>query len=302
MGVSNAPSKHHYIPECYLKAWAGDNGRLCEFKRGHGGRVRRRWTSPGGTGYAIDLYAIPELGPLSTDIEQQFLRPVDGEAARILRALRTESRENFTAGERSVWATFLLSILLRNPESIGAIKSAILERWNAPRPELQEIYERQYRKEGDPESVDEYLAREESDGAYRLIYKMIPDTMTHERVGTFIINMRWGIVDIPTHLPELLTSDRPIIMSNGLDQDDGHLAIPVSPRRLFLACKNEQITRQILGMTPRDLVRRTNQLVVERAKRLVFSTDERQLRFIQNRLSNEPIPTLGESIAKNADW
>jgi hypothetical protein len=27
--------KHHYIPEFYLKQWAGSDGRLCEFNRPH---------------------------------------------------------------------------------------------------------------------------------------------------------------------------------------------------------------------------------------------------------------------------
>ncbi|RYE55229.1 MAG: DUF4238 domain-containing protein [Hyphomicrobiales bacterium] len=298
----NAPSKHHYIPECYLKAWSSDGGRFCEFKRGYANRVRRRWTSPGGTGYALDLYAIPELGENSGDIESLFLRMVDTRAAALLDRLRNDDPRDFDARDRSVWATFLMSLLLRNPESIGAIKAAIVERWNAPRPELQKLYEDHYKKDGDPDSVDEYLARDGSNGAYRLLYDMIPDVMTHKRVGTFIVNMHWRVVTVPMGVREFLTSDRPIITTNGLAIEDGHLAIPISPRKLFIASRAKAIADQIVGMRSKDLVARTNQLIVERAKKFVFATDQQQARFIENRISKEQIPTLGETIAKNADW
>jgi len=56
-----AEQKHHYIPEFYLKQWAGADGRLVEFCRRHQkGKdvVVARHTYPGGTGYKRGLYSI----------------------------------------------------------------------------------------------------------------------------------------------------------------------------------------------------------------------------------------------------
>jgi hypothetical protein len=52
--------KHHYIPEFYLKQWAGPDGRLCEFSRPYK-RVLPRMTHPGGTGFSRGRFLKPLL-------------------------------------------------------------------------------------------------------------------------------------------------------------------------------------------------------------------------------------------------
>ena len=56
-----------------------------------------------------------------------------------------------------------------------------------------------------------------------------------ERVGNYINGMRWisCIARGLTH--NLLTSDRPVVMSNGINRDDSFIIAPISPCQFFLA-------------------------------------------------------------------
>jgi uncharacterized coiled-coil protein SlyX len=72
-------------------------------------------------------------------------------------------------------------------------------------------------------------------------------------------------------------------MTNGFKRSDGHLAIPISPTRLFLASNNEDIERHIHQMKPDDIVTTINTKVVEQARKFVYGTNDAQLRFVINR-------------------
>lgn len=50
--------KHHYIPELYLKQWAGTDGRLYEYARPHN-KVKAQMKHSGGTGIPLPSYPIP---------------------------------------------------------------------------------------------------------------------------------------------------------------------------------------------------------------------------------------------------
>jgi hypothetical protein len=80
--------RHHYIPIFYLKQWARDDGRICEFSRPHD-RVKARKVHPAGTAYMDGLNTVTGL-PLTEQqyLEDVFYKAADNDAAR---ALKTES-------------------------------------------------------------------------------------------------------------------------------------------------------------------------------------------------------------------
>jgi hypothetical protein len=73
-------------------------------------------------------------------------------------------------------------------------------------------------------------------------------------------------------------------MTNGLVQPDAHIAIPLSPKLLFLATKNDETRRAIASMSDDQIVGTVNHKVSEQAIRYVYGIDDRQLRFVANRL------------------
>jgi hypothetical protein len=72
-------------------------------------------------------------------------------------------------------------------------------------------------------------------------------------------------------------------MTNGLNAPNAHVAIPISPTRFFVAAKSNETYSEIRAMTSDQLVRTSNDKVVQQARRYVYGRDTSQLRFIQNR-------------------
>jgi hypothetical protein len=46
----------------------------------------------------------------------------------------------------------------------------------------------------------------------------------------------------------LLTSDRPIVMTNGLAHATSHIVMPISPRRIFVAANNRETVKDLHDM------------------------------------------------------
>ncbi|HEY1943731.1 MAG TPA: DUF4238 domain-containing protein [Roseiarcus sp.] len=86
----------------------------------------------------------------------------------------------------------------------------------------------------------------------------------------------------PSSFP-LLTSDRPIIMTNGISEPGGHVALPIGPKTLFIASNRQDIVKDVAGRKPEELVAFVNDRVVKQAREFVLGIDGRQLRFVQNR-------------------
>ena len=91
-----------------------------------------------------------------------------------------------------------------------------------------------------------------------------------ERPLTHIANMQWFVLDawVPGNL--LLTSNRPLIMTDGLANDNSHIVMPISPTLLFVAVNNDKTWKQILRKQRDEIVRLNNRLVSEQARKFVY--------------------------------
>lgn len=102
------------------------------------------------------------------------------------------------------------------------------------------------------------------------------------------------LIDAPT----FLTSDRPIIRTNGLAQKGGHIALPIGPRLLFIGSHDTDFLDALLHADQTCLVKECNRQIVEGASRFVYGVDQSQLRFVQNRFGKSPQPRPMEGIVK----
>jgi hypothetical protein len=75
-------------------------------------------------------------------------------------------------------------------------------------------------------------------------------------------------------------------LSNGLTAPGAHIAIPLSPSRLFFAVlqDDEKAYREIRNRPPEILVKSVNERMALQARRYVYGRDESQLRFVAKRL------------------
>lgn len=108
--------KNHFVPQGYLRQWAGQDERLCEFSKPHHKVVPKR-RHPAETGYQIDLYTISSAPEGERDkIEKRFMQRVDTDAAEAISYFREDV--NLPDRLRSGWSRFLMSLMQRDPEKV----------------------------------------------------------------------------------------------------------------------------------------------------------------------------------------
>jgi hypothetical protein len=280
-----AGQKHHYLPVFYLKQWAGVDGRLCEFSRPYK-VVRPRMTHPDGTGYVRGLYEFGYLTPeLTNALETRFLLRLDHKASTAL-AMLIQRKVDLDDATRSAWSRFLMSLIFRNPETIERLRNQIDEKYPADWERLRHEYH-SIRRPGDPETFDEFKTLVKNRGIDRVSLGLLQSVMDSERVGTQLNRMVIGVYEADDVRYPLLTSDRPIVMTNGIGHPHSHLAMPISPRHVFMAANREETLEQILAQDKRgrgSLVEFLNDRMARQARKLVYGTNDGQFAFIAKRL------------------
>jgi hypothetical protein len=274
--------KHHYIPVFYSQEWAGLDGRLCEFSRPHD-VVRPKRVHPSGTGYMRGLYTVPRNDPtVSEYIEREFLKVTDNGAACVLREMRAGREITWNTDNRSAWSRFIVSLMIRNPEYVARVAAEVVGFFDPKSTELEDRY-RAIKRPDDPETYAEHIAKN-GHPAGRTSARAMQTIIDSPTMGGHLNQMYWSVVTFRNERHTLLSSDRPIIMTNGLARPENHLAIPIGPRQLFVATNTPEMERTIRAMPPRQLMEQVNHRVASQARKFVYGVDDRQLRFIANRL------------------
>jgi hypothetical protein len=205
---------------CYLKQWAGPDGRLVEFSRRQKNVVVPRWTYPRGTGYAHDLYTIPTLPADQQNVfETAFAQHADSLAADSLKLMVRDSVVP-TGQPQLAWTRFIMSLWHRTPERLAHLAEMLRKLYDeADLERFRPMYEK-VRQPSDPPTLDEYLKSRPVD-AHRMAVDQLMTATLSQLVSGAIMNMRWAVTTGPEKLPyPLLTSDRPIVMTNGLNRPD----------------------------------------------------------------------------------
>jgi hypothetical protein len=289
--------KHHYIPVFYLKQWTGADQRLCEFKQRYCGVLPRR-VYPDMTAYVHGLNTIPGLpAEIAQYLETHFFAMTDTYASRALRILLAERPWKFSDHERSGWSRFITSLVLRNPEMVERFKVAGLEMFNGALPAIEADYSKN-RLETDPPTYAEYAALKSPNPAGRAAAKLMEEVIDDPKINQHIINMRWRVFKTTTsHLP-FLTSDRPVMMTKGIDQPSSQIILPISPHYVFAATNTAETENMLLEVAKEgSLVEQVNERVTIQARSLVFGTNKSCLRFVADRLGKQytPSPLEGPS-------
>lgn len=282
----NIPRKHHYVPVFYLKQWTGIDRRLCEYKR-IAGRIATRRTFPDRTGYKTDLYRVDGLPEtIAQAFESTFMHMVDTEASLALQKIVRADTTPWDGKMRSAWTRFILSLRFRNPESVDIIKRQMVDVWNGIVDGLRTNYPAR-RHPDDPPTFEEFMARAEPQAPHKAALRLLQEIIDNPRVGPTIFDMHWSRVALGASSISLLTSDRPLDMP-GLGQRDAYIALPIGPRMLFVAGHDDTWEKRLGAADPTTVIKSVNQAVVHQARQFVWGLDDKQLRFVQNRMSKAP--------------
>jgi hypothetical protein len=233
------------------------------------------------------LYKLPDA-PAGEEyvVETELMSSIDNWAAKALeRMLEDGVAPGKLDGQRALgWCQFLYSLIVRNPEHLQLIKEKL--KTLDPAAVLEEIRDGypKMRGQGDPESFDECKAAFVLNPASVPASRVLPALLKSKRVMRVLASFTWRTATVNTAKYPLLTSDRPVIMSNGLSRPDAHIVLPIAPRRLFIATNDDETFRAISSTPADELAETVNNQVTQQAHKFVYGVDDSQLRFVANRL------------------
>jgi hypothetical protein len=274
--------KHHYIPVFYLKEWTRPGGRLTEFSRPAGSNVVPRNTSPTGTGYVRGLYRLEHMsGDAAEAFERLFFSMVDNLAKDSLDILLRRRMVPFNDRSRSAWTRFVLGMLFRNPERISATRKYIEDMTLSNYDKDKVLYDAQ-KADDDPEYL-EYLVRNSTYMAIDWTKGMLESPT----LGPHMSNMIWSVRDVAGAGLTLFTSERPVVMTNGLGYDWSNLVMPISPTKVFMATNTKKVMDDLKAMPVMQFVIGCNTKVLRYAQRYAWSINDDQINVARRHLSLE---------------
>lgn len=287
--MADKQQKHHYIPEFYLKQWAGPDGRLCEYSQPYD-TVKAKMVHPGGTGYSRGLYTIKDAPPHLADVfENQFMSIADGLAAQSLRMMVNE--HIVPAGEqKNAWTRFMLSLLYRTPEGVARSYEMVRKHYEGnDLAEIKKVYAT-IRKPSEPETVEEYLEKHGTLLTGRVLVQHLVDIIESDRVRTRLMEMQWHVGTMQGLKYPILTSDRPFVMTSGIAFPDSHFVMPLSPRHIFIAANSDEEVAKLKALARGgEIARRINDKMARQARKYVYGQNDSQLRFVANRLGQKAV-------------
>lgn len=278
------PNKHHYVPQFFLRQWADADGRLVRYYRPYKEVVATR-TAPRSTAYEEGLYSVEGAAPGQQNaIEKDFMAPkVDDPAALAMQVLIERDPVKLTDELRLAWTRFVMSLHVRNPERVEQIKQMAAKDLRQSLRADPEDYEK-LRKPTDPPTLLGWAELNTPSIFEDHGVSMLPGVIEHRATLEIIMRMRWMTVGTSEGFPDLLTGDRPVYMSHGVNDERCFIVVPMSPKFMFFATRNPEMFDRVLALGIVSVTKQVNGFMAANAIQNVYGTSDRHLRFVENRL------------------
>lgn len=217
------------------------------------------------------------------------MQKVDDAAAEALTHLEARATKPSDPKLRDAWSRFLMSLMHRSPERVKYFSAKVKEYEEGTlNPDVAEKYD-DLRQPTDPATYAEWLAKQgplEPDLRVRLLELMIDS----KRIGETINAMHWSVHVIKNPRHGFVTGDHPIMISNGLGNERGFIALPISPSRLFLAAHNRKVIDAFKTQRDNSLEQALNDACTVQSHHVIIATDDRQTTFIDRRFLKKTAP------------
>jgi hypothetical protein len=271
--------KHHYIPKFYLKQWAIHENQLCEYSKHHH-VVRTRQKYPDATGYLRGLNTFNALPPEIADfLEKRFFQKADDRAAKALKLIMNGAA--IDGPTKSAWSRFIMTLIYRTPEGMRLIRQRVTTIVPSSIDNLASKYD-ELRRPSDPPTFEEFRSTVPDERLLQsATQRLLTRIMDSSRVGSLLNSMIFAILSPNSRPYPLLTSDRPMTITNGFGQRRACVVMPISPTKIFVAARDRNQIDEIAANITTKMV---NSTVAEQARDYVYGVDGTQLRFVANRL------------------
>lgn len=285
--------RHHYVPQFLLEEWAQrtKDGRIETFRLDLTGGPSSRHT-PKHTAYEPDLYAltVDEVAGMSKQaVETRLMRLIDDTAARVLQKFTSGGFRDVTAEDRVDWARFLMCLRVRQPDVVYGLRIEAANHLEATLREQPEQYEALTSMD-DPPTLVEWTRKKFPGLIENIGVTILRDVVENPVVGVKILQMKWWLWDFRQEKNELLIADNPCIFTQGIDDPDLVIALPIGPTRAFMATKTERVAEIMRQVRPSVLLARLNESSLRQARVRIYACNTSPERFIRNRL-----PCRGQS-------
>jgi hypothetical protein len=288
----SVPRRHHYLPEFYQRKWAGEDGLIERFEEKSNGLYRKR-VSPTSAGFQRDLYADPRHAPedsVAHKLELNLFQKIDDDAARALEEFECVDIRRVTFDSRRNWVRFLRTLMHRSPTDLKATLDLYQKSWLKTSASTQSHYEL-IKKAGDPDTVEEYLVRQNPNVIRDTSFDMFFDSMSADRLTDHICSLAWSIHDVKEAKNTLLLSENPVVLVP-LETDPGQISMPLTPTKYLFISQRPENHIFVQKLSKNRLVRIANQFTVERAYHCVIASDRSQEGFIRKHFGAKRIGSL----------
>jgi len=263
----------------------------------HERKLSIRRVPPSEVGWARNLYSFPEGEEADRQLlETSTFSNIDNAAAQVLVKLNAQRMQHLTDAETTAWTIFMMSLFHRTPENLAAAKEAGARVRANIAPQLKERYA-EYRKEGDPETFEEYEQTLSSTDTEQMLLRVLPGIIGNPRIGQFINNLTWLVFDLPGEVRDLMLSDDPVLTTGGLKKPGAHWAMPLSPRRFMVAALEPATLHRVQSAPVHQMVDALNEWMVEGAREFVVATNRSRTAYIQERFGADLRPGLGRQVS-----
>ena len=282
--VCMAHDEHHFVPAFLLRRWqSGDDDKLTSLRWDRGAIVASRFKAKS-VAKQRHLYATGfAKGTPDNKLEQEFMGPkVDDPAAVAHQVMLTEGIEALTEQHRLDWARFLVCQMIRTPKMVAHVRlrgREILMRGDEP-------VAADVLGPGEPEvSLSEWLVEHKPGLFDDLGIDTLPYIVNSSLLNRVFLKATWATRDIKYARFDFLVSDTPLVYEGKMNSNF-LFALPISPRKLFLAYSDEQ-TGNNVRRTKADAIAITlNRTQTDQAESHVFSTNDKQLAVVARYLKN----------------
>lgn len=268
------PLNHHFAPRFYLAEWHGADGKLRHYSWANGhivvGTVNAKYA-----GFEKGLYSFAGLAPEKAQyIETEFFtKVIDDPAAPVHQLFINPDSPVLTDEQRRAWARFVSSLRVRTPGAVQRLREYAAEVLTEALRADGEYYNTQ-RNIGDPATFQEWVDMKLKCMNENFGILAMPTVVARDETLNKLLSMSWLIRDLRAASVSLLTSDRPLFCSGGIDDTECLLALPVSPTKVFLAAHSTALLNRIAAETPTSLAKMLNDTRACQAEKYVYATDE----------------------------